>query len=308
MKKSNIFFTDYQKAFINEHYKNMTYKEIGAITGRTEASIRNYCYEFGLRKINKWTQEEIDIVKEWYSSHECGELDGLLPLLNNRDKPNVSLLAKKLGISKSDRKKSEPHKEIMSINSTELYKKIGYRGGIKGKKHKPETIELLRKRTVDLQNNKEYKEKHSKAVSAGLKMAIKNGYRPGGDNPYSRTKSGKRDDLDGLFVRSAWEANYARYLNWLVSIGEIKEWEYEADTFEFVKIRKGTRFYLPDFKVTNNDGTVEYHEVKGWMDDKSKTKLSRMAKYYPDIKLILIDEGAYRAISSQVKNIIKNWE
>ena len=59
-----------------------------------------------------------------------------------------------------------------------------------------------------------------------------------------RGSGGRRDDLDGLFVRSSWEANYARYLNWLVKLGEIKGWEYEADTFAFDKIKRGTRFWL----------------------------------------------------------------
>lgn len=125
---------------------------------------------------------------------------------------------------------------------------------------------------------------------------------------YSKGKIGKRADLDDLFLRSSWEANYARYLNWLIGLGEIKDWEYEPDTFEFIKIKRGTRFYTPDFKVTNTDDMVEYHEVKGWMDDKSKTKLKRMAKYYPDVKIILIDASAYRAIEKQARYLVANWE
>jgi hypothetical protein len=77
-------------------------------------------------------------------------------------------------------------------------------------------------------------------------------------------KGGFREDL-GLYVRSAWEANWARYLTWLVSLGEIRKWEYEPETFEF-PIRKGSRFYTPDFRVVNRDETVEYHEVKGYLD------------------------------------------
>jgi hypothetical protein len=123
-----------------------------------------------------------------------------------------------------------------------------------------------------------------------------------------RSRSGKRDDLKGLYVRSSWEANYARYLNWLVSIHEIRGWEYEADEFEFVTIKRGTRFYLPDFKIFNNDGSIEYHEVKGYMDKASKTKLGRMARFYPSTKVVLIDKDAYKAIASQVKNFIQNWE
>lgn len=109
-------------------------------------------------------------------------------------------------------------------------------------------------------------------------------------------------------MRSGWEANYARYLNWLKSTGNIRGWEYEPDTFEFVAIKRGTRFYTPDFKVTNNNGSVEYHEVKGWMDRASKTKLKRMAKYYPDIKIVVIDAPVYRQIANVIGKSLPNWE
>jgi hypothetical protein len=94
-----------------------------------------------------------------------------------------------------------------------------------------------------------------------------------------RAKSGKRKDLGGLHVRSAWEANYARYLNWLLVHGQIGGWAYEPQLFIFYGIRRGVRAYLPDFKVLLNDGSFEFHEIKGYMDAKSKLKLKRMAKY-----------------------------
>ena len=123
-----------------------------------------------------------------------------------------------------------------------------------------------------------------------------------------RSKGGKRADLGGLYVRSAWEANYARYLNWLVAQGEIEAWEYEPDTFWFHGIKRGTRSYTPDFKIYNNGGTVEYHELKGWMSPKSKTQLKRMARYHPAVKIVLIDADAYRSIARQIKRLIPHWE
>ena len=121
-------------------------------------------------------------------------------------------------------------------------------------------------------------------------------------------RMGKREDLGGLYVRSSWEANYTRYLNWLVEQEQILKWQYEADEFIFKPIKRGCRSYLPDFKIYNLDGTIEYHEVKGWMDAKSKTKLKRMEKYYPNIKLILIDKDAYYAIRRDIRYMIPNWE
>jgi hypothetical protein len=126
-------------------------------------------------------------------------------------------------------------------------------------------------------------------------------------NAYSRTKSGKRDDLDGLFVRSSWEANYARYLNWLVAKKQIKSWSYEPQVFWFEKITRGSRSYTPDFKVVNLNNSHEWHEVKGWMDAKSKTKLKRFAKYYPDEKLVLIGAKEYASLK-QFSRLIPCWE
>ncbi len=118
------------------------------------------------------------------------------------------------------------------------------------------------------------------------------------ENTYSRTKKGwwVGDDGRRYFMRSQWEMNYACYLTFLKKRGRIKDWEYESDTFWFEKIKRGVRSYKPDFKIFNNDGTIEYHEVKGWMDARSKTKLKRMKKYYPTIKLKLIDQSVYNEI------------
>lgn len=121
-----------------------------------------------------------------------------------------------------------------------------------------------------------------------------------------RSKSGKREDL-GMFFRSAWEANYARYLNFLKERKEILDWEYEVDEFEFHGIKRGCRFYKTDFKILNLNKSIEYHEVKGWMDQKSKTKLNRMAKYYPNVKIVLIEKEEYNAIKKWSR-LIPNWE
>jgi hypothetical protein len=108
-----------------------------------------------------------------------------------------------------------------------------------------------------------------------------------------------------FYFRSKWEANYALYLDFLVKHGEILSWEYEAKVFVFEQIKFGTRSYRPDFQITNNNGSIEYHEIKGYMDARSKTKLKRMAKYYPETKLILVDRKPYQEILKKLKGIIK---
>ena len=128
------------------------------------------------------------------------------------------------------------------------------------------------------------------------------------DRGYSKTKGGKRADLGGLYVRSAWEANWARYLRWLKERGDIRDWQYEPETFEFHTIKRGGRFYTPDFRVVKANGTVEYHEVKGWMDQRSRTKLSRMARHYPAVKLIVIDRATYTDLARKLGKLLPSWE
>lgn len=110
------------------------------------------------------------------------------------------------------------------------------------------------------------------------------------------------------FYRSRWEANYARYLQWRLERGDIARWEHEPETFWFVGIKRGVLSYLPDFRVTHASGRVEYHEVKGWMTPRSKTALKRMAKYHPDVALLLVDSRAYQRIAAGAGCLIKGWE
>lgn len=111
-----------------------------------------------------------------------------------------------------------------------------------------------------------------------------------------------------VYFRSRWEANYARYLQWLKDRGEIYEWEHEPHTFWFEGIKRGCVSYLPDFRVTENSSERVYHEVKGWMDDRSKTKIKRMAKYYPGVKLLVIDSRQYKALQKTMRPLVRDWE
>lgn len=135
------------------------------------------------------------------------------------------------------------------------------------------------------------------------------------DQP-KKWKSGVRVDL-GIFVRSAWEANIARYLNFLKLHGSIVGWEYEPKRFDF-PIKRGTNTYLPDFKVWKTKCSYEWWEVKGWRLEAGKKvpralrrgliALRRMAKYYPEEKIVVIDTDRYREIARQVAGCIPYWE
>ncbi len=132
-----------------------------------------------------------------------------------------------------------------------------------------------------------------------------NGWKP---PKHGNWKAGRSDDLGDTYFRSSWERNYARYLNFLQKRKEIKGWEFEKDIFWFDKIKRGTVSYKPDFKVELPNGKIEYHEVKGWMDKTSLLKIKRMAKYHPHIKLIIVDQEAYKSIAKFGKVYSKFWE
>ncbi len=107
--------------------------------------------------------------------------------------------------------------------------------------------------------------------------------------------------------RSSWENNYALYLQMLLEKGIIIKWEYEPEIFVFEGIKRGTKGYLPDFKVTWKDGRVEYHEIKGHMDAKSKVKLKRFAEYFPEIPIRVISTDWFNAMKTE-KHKYPGWE
>lgn len=90
-----------------------------------------------------------------------------------------------------------------------------------------------------------------------------------------------------IYFRSNLELKYAIYLQQLKDTENIKDWEYESETFWFDGIKRGVVSYKPDFKVYENDGSHFFVECKGWMDAKSKTKIKRFRKYFKDEKLVL---------------------
>lgn len=98
-------------------------------------------------------------------------------------------------------------------------------------------------------------------------------------------------EIDGrsFYFKSKWEVQFAEYLTFLKKNKSIKDWEYESKTFWFESIKRGTRSYLPDFKVIKEDGSHYWAEVKGYLDPRSKTKLRRFAKYYPREELFVFN-------------------
>jgi len=109
-------------------------------------------------------------------------------------------------------------------------------------------------------------------------------------------KGGTRKDI-GHYVRSRWEANIARVLNYLGC-------PYEYEKTKFTLYKNGFEYYYtPDFKILKNT----FIEVKGWETDNAKMKRILMEEQKPDIKIIYIKEPEYKELYKIFKDVI-NWE
>jgi hypothetical protein len=197
--------------------------------------------------------------------------------------------------------------KMLSIKKKKDILKNGHPKGMLGKTHSKEYKDKISKRSKLMWSDKNSyfnSEENKQRISDNNMKLHKKGIL-GGENSYSNCKRGYFIDGDKkYYMRSGWEIRYAAYLNILKKSNEIKDWEYEVDTFWFEKIKRGVRSYKPDFKIFNNDGSIVYHEVKGYMDAKSKTKLKRMKLYHPEINVIVIGEEFFK----KNKNIIPSYE
>ena len=111
-----------------------------------------------------------------------------------------------------------------------------------------------------------------------------------------------------IYFRSAWEANVGRYLQWQKERGEILDWLHEPQTFWFEGVKRGCVTYLPDFKIIKLGGSHEWLEVKGYMDSKSKTKISRFRKFFPNETLRILDAKWYKQNKDKLSVVIPGWE
>lgn len=236
-----------------------------------------------------WTKEDTALLIELYNSVDTkdgGWLDIVAEKLG-RSRASVACKANALKITDMKRPVSEEGKEQIGIATKKSIKKYGHPKGHQGKKHGDKTKEKIsgaskkyweRITPIDLEIRR------IKGLATKKKNGTLNSMR-GRSNPYSRTRSGKRTDLNDTFFRSRTEANYARYLNFMKV-----EWVFEPKDFYFDDVRRGCVSYTPDFYLPKEDRWVE---VKGWFDPKSKTKLKRFKKYYPEEfkKLTIVTES-----------------
>jgi len=121
------------------------------------------------------------------------------------------------------------------------------------------------------------------------------GYEPGPKIPNRPYGNARRMPftLDGkdYVSRSKCEATFAKLLEMLRGAERIIAASYEPRTFWFEGVRRGTVSYLPDFWAKWDDGEEVVYECKSSATDlkaKDITKYKRMAKYFPEVTLVLV--------------------
>ena len=111
----------------------------------------------------------------------------------------------------------------------------------------------------------------------------------------------KIGNKEPIYFRSTWEYYYAIFLEKLRLEKKIIDWKHEPKVFWFDGIKRGIRSYLPDFCVLHLNSTEEWCEVKGYYDSKSQTKMKRMAKYHPNVKIRLVGADWFKHNLSSCK-------
>ena len=208
-------------------------------------------------------------------------------------------------------KKTEQQKKAISNRIKKWHAENDHPRGMLGVKHSNESRKLMsigqRKWLDNLTSDEREERNMARTRKILLTRWTNNKLSP---ERKKVTWRGAWREIGGIkkYYRSTWEANYARYLEWLKKLGQIQKWEHEPEIFWFKGIKRGTVSYLPDFRITNQDGSIEFHEVKGWMDSASLTKIKRMAIYHPTVKLIIIAAKEYKEIEKKAAAMLQGWE
>jgi len=110
--------------------------------------------------------------------------------------------------------------------------------------------------------------------------------------------AGFREDL-GHYVRSSWEADFARVLKHLGT-----PYQYEPRRFTLSRADGSTLTYAPDFFVPESRC---FYEIKGWMDERSAEKIRLFREQYPDETLVVIDKTQFAELQMRYGDLAE-WE
>ncbi|WP_310533172.1 DUF1064 domain-containing protein [Novosphingobium sp.] len=278
------------------------------IVGVAHSTVHRRLVKLGLNKSNPiFTDAELNQIRDEYCGYaDIGKLDEFAELMG-RHKTTLCSAARRLGLTDQSRKR--PYfSESSSIRMRERIATRGHNRGALGLRHSDETKATISQKSRAMWAGMTADERSALTMS-GMKTKVEKYGTLAPVRTRGSWKAGWRE-VGGrrCFFRSRWEANYARYLQLVKDKGLIEDWEHEPQTFWFEAIKRGVRSYLPDFRVTEMDGETTFHEVKGWMDQRSRTTISRFRKYYPEHRLIVIEKRDYEEIQFDVRREIPDWE
>lgn len=194
------------------------------------------------RPVRVWSDEEIAEVRALYEEGFVRG-DGKLKALSERLRrtvPFISRRARAMGLTNQGRPMSPQLAKQQGEKISRRWSAHGHPRGMLGKKHSEETKARIsvtsaeraaaytpeEKSDIALKMLKTRVARYGTTANPRFKVSWKQGWREVG---------GKR-----CYFRSKWEANYARYLQWMKDQGKIAEWEHEPETFWFEAIKRGT--------------------------------------------------------------------
>lgn len=278
--------------FISIHYAELGRDACAAAMGLTTAQVR--------QKASRLQLKARGVSAAWHRQQ-----DRHSSLLTGRKRPDQSIVMKAMHANGQFKNRASP--ESISVRQKKWIAENGHPRGALGMKHSAET-----KAAIAMKSREQWagmtQERIMERTVKMMKTRSTNGTYAN-HRPNTTWKAAWRI-IGGIrkFFRSKWEANYAHYLQWLKENKQIADWKHEPKTFWFEGVKRGCVSYLPDFCVTELSGAESYHEVKGWMDARSKTKIKRMAKYHPTVKLIVIDAKGYAALKKKCEVLVPGWE
>jgi len=269
--------------------------KVGVELGMCGQSVHERIKKLGFVDQDQWTNEQLDILWGAYQDRDSPVDQDALVISLGKLASNISRKARELGLSNRHRNLSTQDRLAASVKAKVRLAQNGHTRGYRELRICKRCNKLM---DVNHSSNQQY-------CSMSCSRFV-----TGNQTMHTRGKGGKREDLGGQYFRSTYEANYARYLNYLIQHGsDIKSWQFEPETFRFDKIKRGTQSYTPDFKVVFMDGRCEYHEVKGWDYPRGITARKRFIKYYPHLTLVLIDKSFFLAVKKQgMDKLISGWE
>lgn len=312
------------KKKVSDNKISSTYESLGSISrvakilGMSHSGVSKRLRKLGydtsrLRRESLWTKEQDDILLQEYE--------------NYRDRNQLASLAKKIGrsvfaINRRAAKFGLTNKDYNFIMTKERHDILS-KGRKRFLENHPEyksnigvfsrervyTTEDCAKRSEIMKSKwkdpnsayrkgsflSELKERLSKA-----RYNVKQGYTRGIESNVSFGEKEYR-------FRSSWERNFAFYMEYIKCKREIKDWYYESEIFSFPQNEYGFKTYKPDFKIVHNDGSVEYIELKGWVNKKALDKMELMARYFPEVKIELYDGDKYNEIKKKYSHLV-DWD